>query len=137
MGTNYYFHTEICDHCQRSERQHIGKSSGGWCFTLHIYPEDGILDLPDWQKRWEEGKGEIRDEYGTPFSPTEMLRVVTERGRDDWEVQRKRKPPFYDSWAEFHRENHSTEGPKGLLRHLYQVHHHGEGTWDCVAYEFS
>jgi hypothetical protein len=26
----------------------FGKSSGGWTFSLHVYPEDGIKDLADW-----------------------------------------------------------------------------------------
>ena len=42
MGTNYYFEdsSEVCECCGRgAESLHIGKSSGGWCFSLHVMPE--------------------------------------------------------------------------------------------------
>lgn len=50
MGTNYYLHTKPdCECCGRGfEPLHIGKSSGGWCFSLHVMPEDNINTLDDW-----------------------------------------------------------------------------------------
>ena len=54
MGTNYYLHeppTNKCEHCGRQDEKeplHIGKSSVGWVFALHIIPEMGIEDLEDW-----------------------------------------------------------------------------------------
>jgi len=49
MGTNYYLvknERPPCPCCERTyvqERLHIGKSSGGWCFALHVIPEMGML----------------------------------------------------------------------------------------------
>jgi hypothetical protein len=137
MGTNYYWHTNVCDHCDRGdEPKHIGKSSAGWCFSLHVYPEDGINDLEDWQKLWATPGSSIYDEYGKAVSAAEMLSTITERGRDEavWE----RKPAGYSSWGEFHSKNYSTQGPRGLLRHNYRnVLKQGAGTWDCITGEFS
>lgn len=66
MGTNYYLQEKPpCDKCGREfERLHIGQSSAGWCFALHVIPELGINNLADWKKRWEEHPSVIRDEYG-------------------------------------------------------------------------
>lgn len=66
MGTNYYHkdYAGACPTCgQVAPSKHIGKSSWGWPFGLHIYPEDGIVSLHDWFKRLEDG-GVIENEYG-------------------------------------------------------------------------
>ena len=38
MGTNYYWQeSEPCAACGRGyEQVHVGKSSAGWCFSLHV-----------------------------------------------------------------------------------------------------
>jgi hypothetical protein len=137
MGTNYYVEAEpSCQTCGRGYEQiHIGKSSAGWVFHLHVYPEDGIHDLADWQQRWK-GKT-IRDEYGRKVSETEMLDVITKRGREPkWS-----EPPYgYKSWSQFHAENDSVPGPEGLLRARIDGRRtigHGEGTWDLAVGDFS
>ena len=133
MGTNYYFtpsHAGPCEHCGRSdssEELHIGKSSGGWCFSLHIIPEKGINDLEDWVKLFPTGR--IRDEYGQDIPAEEMMSIITKReGRG-----------FANKDTAFHRTNHSEEGPEGLLRHRLGPYctKHGAGTWDCMPGEFS
>ena len=44
---------------------HIGKSSGGWAFMLHIYPELGIKSYSDMMDRLREDGWEIESElYG-------------------------------------------------------------------------
>lgn len=72
MGTNYYWHHDICGSCGRSDDPiHIGKSSAGWCFALHVDEDIGIKSLDDWMSRWGEmnhTNSEIRDEYGHPVS---------------------------------------------------------------------
>jgi hypothetical protein len=133
MGTNYYFtpsHAGPCEHCGRSdsaEELHIGKSSCGWCFALHIIPEKGINDLGDWLAIFQDGK--IRDEYGQDILLGEMVDIITKRSG--------RGPR---ATAEFHRSNQSEDGPEGLLRHRLDGRYctkHGAGTWDCMPGEFS
>jgi hypothetical protein len=143
MGTNYYHITQVgnvCEHCgkgEREERRHIGKSSGGWCFALRVYPEDGITGLNDWKKEWAKG-GEIVDEYGDDFNAETMRLIIAERhGRvcneRDWDLM------GYTDEADFHAKNHSGRGPNNLPRHKRDRFcvGHGEGTWDLVVGEFS
>jgi len=79
MGTNYYVETlPPCECCGRAyENKHIGKSSAGWCFSLHVYPDEGINTLEDWQKYFE-GKV-IKDEYGRIISQNELMEIITGR----------------------------------------------------------
>lgn len=100
MGTNYYWHRNVCGHCKRADKPiHIGKSSFGWCFSLHVDPEglDGIkiTNLEDWKRLWSEPNSVIRDEYGDDFSPAEMLLVITDRrpGRYCHEDQQPKRHP--------------------------------------------
>jgi hypothetical protein len=135
MGTNYYAESDRCAACGRKdEPMHIGKSSAGWCFGLHIYPEHGIHDLDDWVREWE--AKHIVDEYGESVSKTEMLRIITERSfsRGD-----RSAPLGCESIAVFHARNHSQDGPNGLLRRQLGMGtvKHGAGTWDCLVGEFS
>lgn len=137
MGTNFYVTSDKpCPCCGRGgELKHIGKSAAGWCFALHVYPDEGINNLEDWQKFWE-GK-EITNEYGTVLTSLDMLDEITNRGRErKWEA----KPYGYDSWSVFHRMNQSEQGPNGLLRSQIDGRHcigHGEGTYDFIVGEFS
>lgn len=127
MGTNYYLHEDTCPHCGRGpESLHIGKSSFGWCFGLHVIPEENLDSLEAWRARWPAGI--IKDEYGETITPEEMLRVITER---EWAG----RPMGETNMA----ENCAEPGPNKLLRHAigrYCVGH-GEGTWDLVPGEFS
>lgn len=152
MGTNYYFRrplTNHCEHCGRSdppEKLHIGKSSGGWCFSLHVHPERDICSLADWEVLWPSGT--IVNEYGDELSPGEMLQVITGRFCDkewdsDWWAPRVfagvTLPGCVDE-ADFHRCNHSERGPNGLLRHRIDGQHcvgHGPGTYDYIVGDFS
>ena len=74
MGTNYYLVTE-------EGRKHIGKSSGGWCFSLHVYPEEDINDLQDWIPFWNQLTPDkhIEDEYGAIITGEGMLIIICER----------------------------------------------------------
>lgn len=133
MGTNFYYYESgpcpTCGHLPPNER-HIGKSSAGWCFSLHVYPEDGINDLPDWLPLLEKPGSYIRDEYGKQVSVEDMLSWIRERFWDGNVTKDQR-------WYE---ENHAVPGPKGLVRHRLDSRHcvgHGEGTWDRIIGEFS
>jgi hypothetical protein len=111
MGTNYYLEeTPPCECCKRPyDSIHIGKSSAGWVFSLHVIPGE-IENLDQWKERWSKEGVRIFDEYGERFTPDEMLHVITNR-------------------------NH----PRGLLRHEVgrRLYRHGEGTWDYILGEFS
>lgn len=148
MGTNYTLYRtplkrcECCGHIEEpsfDNQLHIGKSSGGWVFSLHVIPELGIHDLPDWVPLFEQGT--IKDEYGAVVTPEEMMKIITERSwphrnweTDDWHCYRA-----YRDEADFHQKNHSLRGPNGLLRHQLGrwCTKHGEGTWDCIPGDFS
>lgn len=79
MGTNYYYIRSKCEHCGRGEeeRLHIGKSSSGWAFLLHI--DDERRSLSDWLRLWETGGGRIVDEYGDEKTIAEVLNTITNR----------------------------------------------------------
>ena len=128
MGTNYYWHPSgerECPHCkQPTPSLHIGKSSGGWCFSLRIHPDEGIHDLPDWVSRW--ASGAISNEYDEPVPVAEMLAIITERS---W----KGKQPWSDEEL---ARNGATRGPNGLARHGYRARP-GAGTYDLCEGEFS
>lgn len=140
MGTNYYLQfpdTNICPHCGRrdeGERLHVGKSSGGWCFSLHVIPERGIEDLKDWEPFFLQG--DIWDEYGEKVPVEEMRQIITSRGR-------KRPMDYPNRWYRSEKEmlerNGAELGPNGLLRHRVgrSCVRHGDGTWDCIEGEFS
>lgn len=130
MGTNYYLYGQPCPHCgRRDERLHIGKSSAGWCFGLHV--DDERKSLADWERAWADPAASIRDEYGDSVTPEDMRRVITERSRHP-----KARP-----WTELeYCQNSARPGPNGLVRHIVDGRHcigHGEGTWDLITGEFS
>lgn len=131
MGTNYYLHRDICPHCKRSgERLHIGKSSAGWCFSLHVDAAEGINSLADWQDLWSRQDSRIVDEYGDELSPDDMLRIIIRR---EWRRT-------YEYPAAWYTQNHAEPGPNGLARHRIDQRHcigHGNGTYDLIVGEFS
>lgn len=151
MGTNYYWYEcPPCSECgHEADPLHVGKSSSGWCFSLHIYPELGIETLDDWVDRWGRYGSEIRDESLKRVYPDEMRRIVTDReGLPDpltgevgfvgewW----KRHHPQYQDEEHFHLCNSSVRGPLGLVRcRLIEgiCVGHGEGTWDLFIGDFS
>jgi len=83
MGTNYYFKKNICEHCQREEKEfHIGKSSGGWTFHFRGYRGEWsdigeeILSLEDWINYIKKTPGKIFNEYGEETSLEELLELI-------------------------------------------------------------
>lgn len=75
MGTNYYVRLNPCECCGRYNEYHIGKSSMGWCFSLHIEPNEGIKNLKDVCKLMEQGH--IYNEYGDHISQATMYEIIT------------------------------------------------------------
>lgn len=129
MGTNYYAKINACPCCGHTEEGvHIGKSSGGWCFALHVAPEYGLTDWDKWQEFLTKPNVTIEDEYHTSISLRELKEVVENRSwgycRGDWEYE----------------VNHAELGPNNLVRCKVDGRHcvgQGEGTWDLIAGEFS
>ena len=134
MGTNYYAIRDAsppCDHCGRydeAERLHIGKSSAGWCFALHVIPDRGLTDLPEWMALLSSPGWRIEDEYGRATTVNDLRDIITNRSSS--------APPLTDHWR---RENHAVQGPTGLARAAIGDNciGHGSGTWDLIAGEFS
>lgn len=152
MGTNYYIAT-LCPHCNHfEEKLHIGKSSYGWVFSLHV--TDEIKTLGDWITRLTNlqiinGLQEkIYDEYCAEITLLELLDVITKRGdmtnppKEGTSAAEARLPhsQLYESWDDFHIKNNSLFGPNGLYRHKIDGRHcvgHGDGTWDLISGTFS
>ncbi len=135
MGTNYYLiHRKPTCHCcgHKKEPLHIGKSSYGWCFSLHVEPgiEDFPPDLYGWEVLFGSDKYYIEDEYGDKLTVDEMMDEIT-----------KRSHPNPNSWDDYRLEDNGAEpGPNNLVRHKVDGRHcvgHGEGTWDYITGEFS
>jgi len=153
MGTNYYLvypqmvdvdcHT--CGHSHKEQKKyHLGKSSFGWCFSLHVEPSAGINT---WYDLYHDiltvvtaNGGHIEDEYGETLTLEEFTPKVTERKSSHNFDERDWKDMLYFDEQNFHRLNHSERGPNNLLRHrvdgVYCIGH-GEGTWDYITGEFS
>ena len=135
MGTNYYMKEstpqtcKTCGHTPEVKELHIGKSSVGWCFSLHVIPEEGINSLADWQKRWAAEGVRIEDEYGDALSADEMLKCITNRRHSVRENFSKK----------FLEQNSAIQGPKNLLRSKLgsRCVGHGAGTYDYIVGDFS
>lgn len=85
MGTNYYFEDKYCGECNRgyqNQRLHIGKSSFGWNFALHIIPEEKISELDDWMLLFQKPHSRIVDEYNEVITAEQMVKIICER--EDW-----------------------------------------------------
>ena len=76
MGTNYYL-TNTFDQIEGKEPLHIGKSSYGWAFALHV-EEDGSFpsSLIEWQALWNKAGAVITDEYGNELTVKELEQVI-------------------------------------------------------------
>lgn len=135
MGTNYYWTKEVkpaCECCGRDaevKELHIGKSSAGWCFSIHVMPEDGINSLDDWIALFNQEGSCIKDEYDRIVTAKEILSKIKERGRND-----------KNTWDhEMMRMNGAEHGPNNLVRHKISRHciGHGDGTWNYIVGDFS
>lgn len=127
MGTNYYEGTkcETCGHVIRGK--HIGKSSVGWTFALHVYPDEGILDLSDWVRRWR-NPTLFFDEYGDAVAQRDLLQTILLRIRDN----EGPTPAWYE-------HNNAVPGPLGMARRQLSgsVIGYGDGTYDLVTGDFT
>lgn len=135
MGTNYYLmHKEpVCKCCgHKKEPLHIGKSSGGWCFSLHVEPSDPVFphNLEEWKYLFNSPCHYIEDEYSNTISKEEMLKTITKRF---WLAEPRRSENEYNI-------NQAESRPKNLVRcKVDDVHYinHGDSTYDLIQGEFS
>lgn len=144
MGTNYYLHVKgnLLERLDDTPEEvlHIGKSSGGWCFLMHVIPERGINSLTDWYRMFRRDNNRIVDEYGVELGIDEMLHIIMNRKwreRDDlWTTRICQE---YGSVSVFLTRNHAEFGPNNLLRSRIGngTVAHGPGTWDLIRSEFS
>lgn len=131
MGTNYYLHKKetICQKCGHNSEEplHIGKSSFGWAFALHVIPERNLNTLEDWQDLWDQPGYVIEDEYGVQKTARCMLEIVNSR-------------KGYATNANAQPLEGCTLDSDGLLRRKVDGVHcigHGMGSYDFIAGEFS
>lgn len=122
MGTNYYA-VKTCECCGNEDKYHIGKSSGGWVFSLHVEPDEGINDLYDVMQIIKDPKRKVVNEYGDTIFKKNLLDIIKNRKCEE----RGEPPNSFSSWGQFHRINDSLEGPNNLLRH--KLKH------NCIAHE--
>lgn len=88
MGTNYFISLgsdKTCDHCGHTveaKKFHIGKSSAGWCFGLHVEPNDKEhpQNLDDWREAFDAGV--ITNEYDEVIRADVMIHTITQRTRN-------------------------------------------------------
>lgn len=117
---------------------HIGKSSAGWTFALHVIPEQRLNDLENWEMLLSEPGVQIFDEYGKEIDLAALLSTIRERGRAGQRLATRQSG--YEDWSAFHAANHSEEGPGGLVRSRVDGKRcikQGAGTWDCHLGDFS
>lgn len=134
MGTNYYS-AKLLGNFRNDLRLdelidiiHIGKSSFGWCFALHVIPERGINDITGWTQYLLNSERIIINEYNDIISYEELLNIITNRRNDT-----------VCPWSyEMYQLNHAQPGPNNLIRHSIggDCVGHGEGTWDYIKSEF-
>ena len=136
MGTNYYAKKNACPHCRRCDEEdtyHIGKSSYGWCFSLHVDETSGITDYDSLMKYIKDNECLIVDEYGEETPLADLTECITGRGNGKW-CPHTRTPN-----EDLMERNGAERGPKNLWRHKIDGRHcvgHGEGTWDYITGEF-
>lgn len=125
MGTNYYLvEADECLHCGRKAERglHIGKSSYGWAFALHVYPEGADWEsgepaprnFEEWKTFFREKK--IINEYGESIPEQSMISIITERG------------------------SYKSSKEADVFRHEIDMRHcigHGDGPWDLIVGKFS
>lgn len=79
ISTNYYYRTNVCDHCQRADVLHVGKKSSGWTFHFRGYrvstgADQDIISVADWARLFKTTPGVLVDECDREIeSPLQFL----------------------------------------------------------------
>ena len=88
MGTNYFLYRKNQGD-PLIEKLHIGKSSVGWCFSLHVMPEENIWRLSDWQRVLVQPNVlYIKNEYDEIVTVEHLTDIITKRARYGQKLQR-------------------------------------------------
>jgi hypothetical protein len=83
MGANFFVKPPGVTSDDPDDWIHLGKSSAGWAFTFRAYPDPGtspeavtwpVGNVTQWMRLLY--LGEIRDEYGKPYTREELLRKI-------------------------------------------------------------
>ena len=135
MGTNYYARKYDHDTCTVSSL-HIGKSSGGWNFSLHVISQRDsdfdnagrpLLCLEDWLPVFDTHR--IFDEYDREITKEEMLDIIANRHGVFGEILT----------LEEARRAGGEVGINNLIAHKVDnsfCYGTEGGTWDLIAGEF-
>ena len=148
MGTNYYLHIKKPDQKvvtpMSFNTYHIGKSSYGWAFSLHVDEYEGVNSLQDLKNKiLEAGENAIiQDEYENIFTLDELLSVILDRSWGNYcaseEVFKTSKHMFPDD--SFTSTRHKIY--KSMRRHTIDGRFcvgwsSEEETYDLIQGEFS
>lgn len=143
MGTNYYLTTQACPTCGVSKHNnlHIGKSSMGWTFALHVYPDPfhNINTIMDWVRLFACPTSIITDEYDRLIPGEEMLDIILNRHGEEVTNAGARLYGYHDI-NHYYERNGAELGPNGLMRRRIDKSHcigHGSGTYDYCTGDFS
>lgn len=152
MGCNFYLvYNEIVDvecHCcghvkQEKRKRHLGKSFGGWCYSLHVYPEEGLHDFVSICQEVGVCLGDggyIEDEYGDEWTEDAWVADVEIRYRSLPISEESVIKQGYKSLQDFLDRNNAIIDPNNLLRHKIDGRYcigHGGSTYDYLVGDFS
>jgi hypothetical protein len=75
MGTNYYVAKNLCECCNRYDREyHIGKSSYGWAFSFQGYRAERLVSWCAWKEFLKNQI--IMDEYGDRVEYEKFVEMI-------------------------------------------------------------
>lgn len=132
MGTNYYLKSQAGKNIKGLDTPewHIGKSSAGWVFSLHV--DGNIKNLKDivdilFKEFLKPFGARIHDEYGDKICLDTIVHTI--QHREPWVISLEGSDDAYSFW----------DAKLNLMRHKVGAHciANGEGTYDLIQGEFS
>ena len=141
MGTNYYIRQKECQHCHhRPDDIHIGKSSAGWVFALHV--DDQFKCLDDYINYVKDNDLKIHNEYDEEIDVDSFKSICLDRGMSiTIEQSTNCHNHLYKTTLtvqQYLDRNHAVEGPRNLLRSKIDGHCIGyDGDIDLIQSDFS
>lgn len=137
MGRNFYWSDETQEERQEEREKHwlhIGKSSAGWLFSMHVIPSEDIESWNDWQSVLQ-ASGKIFDDSHNVVTFEELRQIVEDRSA---------KHPLEFDWStkeELIAETITYNTKYNLLQTGPKAEHFtktvfGEGPWKYCNYDF-